>query len=68
MSLKTKKPFPFNRLPFGMSNAPITRDDLENRDWIRWSTNNSKAERTNSLDRYQEHQGSNEGQNREDRA
>jgi len=62
MFLKTKKPFTFNRLPFGMSNAPIKRDDLENHNWIRWSTNNSKAERTNSPDRYREDQRSNEGQ------
>jgi hypothetical protein len=68
MFFKAKKPFRFNRLPFGMSNAPINRDDLENHDWIRWSRNNSKAERPNSLDRYQEHQGNNEGQNGADRA
>ena len=68
MFFKAKKPFGFNRLPFGMSNAPINRDDHENQDWIRWSRNNSKAERPNSLDRYQEHQGNNEGQNGADRA
>ena len=62
------KRFIFNRLPFGISNAPIKRDDLENRNWIRWSTNNSEAERTNSLDRYREHQGSDEGQSRRDHA
>jgi hypothetical protein len=39
-----KKPFTFNPLPFGISNAPIKRDDLENRQDIRWSTNNPKAE------------------------
>ena len=67
MFFKTNKPFTFNRLPFGMSNAPIERDDLENHDRIRWSRNNSEAERTNSLDRYPERQGSNEGQSGEDR-
>jgi len=68
MFFTTKKPFTFNRLPFGMSNAPIKRDDLENHDWIRWSTNNSEAERTNSLDRYREHQGIDEGQSGDDRS
>ena len=34
MSYKTKKPFTFNPLPFGMSNAAAMRDDLENHDWI----------------------------------
>jgi hypothetical protein len=53
---------------FGISNAPIKRDDLENHAWIRWSTNNSEAERTNSLDRYPERQGRNEEQSGEDRA
>jgi hypothetical protein len=50
MLVATKKPFTFNGLPFGISNAPMKRDDLENHDWIRWSTNNSEAERKNSLD------------------